>query len=60
MRSHHNHIDEISPIDIKQMAMEQGKHITESRHTFNQQGVFKIDDEEGLYTFEELKKRFLH
>jgi hypothetical protein len=53
-------IDVISFVDLQQIAMTQNHYFTESKNTFNQQKVYKIDRTEGLYTFEELKQRFLH
>jgi len=47
-------------IHIDQLAESQGKKITEGKYTFNHQKVFKISGEKGLYTFDELKKRFLN
>jgi hypothetical protein len=65
MKTHRNlvnkkAIDIISFVDLQQIAMTQGHYLTENKNTFNQQKVYKIDHTEGLYTFIELKQRFLH
>lgn len=65
MRSHHTinnkEHDVMSLVDIKQLAWMHGdRNITESEHTFNGQKVYEISGEEGLYTLDELKRRFLH
>lgn len=46
--------------DIKQIAAIQGHSVTKNAHTFNFEPVFRINQEAGLYTLNELKQRFLH
>ena len=36
------------------------KEVKRSETTFNKKAVYKIPGEEGLFTFDELVKRFMH
>lgn len=66
MRSHeelyHKHgRDEFSLVDIKQIAMINGKNVVEQKNiNFNGQKLYKVVGETGLLTIEELKQRFLN
>ncbi len=61
MRSHPNvNKKEFDLASFCDLQWTDGKHITECPHKFNEQAVYKIDGEVGLYTIEELRKRFHH
>lgn len=64
MSNHHHQTEsQASPLslsDIETIALCQGHHLTQSKHTFNQQAVYKIDHQAGLYTLNELKAKLLH
>lgn len=61
MRSHQElNIDEISIVDLKQMAMMRGAYITDSDRTLDEAPLYALSGEVGLWTFDELRQHFLH
>lgn len=46
--------------DISRMATNRGMDITESDRMLKDQHLYKMEKEVGLWTFDELKKYFLH
>jgi len=47
-------------IDVKQLAMLAGKDIIDEHQVWEGKPVYRVTHETGLWTFEELKKRFLN
>lgn len=61
MKHHQKDQQGVSLVDIKQIAVMQGSYVFENTKTkFNGQELYSVKPEGGLYTFEELKNRFLH